>query len=152
MVLRFPRGTNHVKTCKAARTILRFPLFAVKDLSRTFSDECRLQDVYISRRTGVGKSKAVFALRATAQSCPSNPLCCHRLFYEETPKMAAIIYSLDVPSSEVAYPVGTGCFPVENSPNNLVDCPSPRIQVCCTSDNWGGRIALDCQPDPTPSD
>lgn len=162
------------QTCKHGTTIPptdepRKDCFAVKDLSRTCSlpPGCvyswknwhwQEQGLHTSLALMLCPillilAAAVLALRATAQSCPTNPLCCHKLFYEETPKMAAIIYSLGVSSSEAVYPVGTGCFPIETSPNNvLVNCPSPRIQACCASDNWGGRIALDCQPDPTPSD
>ncbi|KAI6038568.1 hypothetical protein EDC04DRAFT_2603899 [Pisolithus marmoratus] len=73
---------------------------------------------------------AAFALPVTAQTCPSGLLCCHRLFYEETPKSAAIIEGLGVLPSSAVYPVAMGCFPTDNPPNNvLVGCPSPHIQA-----------------------
>lgn len=68
---------------------------------------------------------AVLGLRATAQSCAGSPLCCHRLIYNETAKAEAIAQlgrMGAVPSSEVVYPMGMGCFSIENPPNDaLID-------------------------------
>lgn len=52
--------------------------------------------------------------------------------------MAAIIYSLDVPSSEVVYPVATGCFPVGDPPE-LVGVVLVLVYKCAALPTIGVR-------------
>ncbi|KAH7906216.1 hypothetical protein BJ138DRAFT_1163137 [Hygrophoropsis aurantiaca] len=97
----------------------------------------------------------VIASTTTAQyACPSIPLCCQQVVNGPsiTPAVSNVTTSLDISNAEVIFPVGISCVPIRDPPAEyilLVVCSeSPKKQVCCAENNWGGKIAFGCFPDP----
>ncbi|KAF9218489.1 hypothetical protein BS17DRAFT_762300 [Gyrodon lividus] len=88
---------------------------------------------------------------ALSQSaCHSTPLCCQYVYDVSSPNVTSVMSQVDIaPTSvDVVFPVAINCVPIENPPAEyILVCTSPREQVCCKHDQWGGEIAFGCDPD-----
>ncbi|KIK91648.1 hypothetical protein PAXRUDRAFT_149053 [Paxillus rubicundulus Ve08.2h10] len=84
-------------------------------------------------------------------SCPTIPLCCQYVYDGYSPNVTSVMSQVGItPTSvDVVFPVGIGCVSIENpSADYILPCTSPREQVCCQYNKWGGKIASGCVPDP----
>ncbi|KAH7890349.1 hypothetical protein F5I97DRAFT_15271 [Phlebopus sp. FC_14] len=85
------------------------------------------------------------------ETCPSIPLCCEYVVDSLTPTALSTLDEVGIAptSGQVVFPVGINCVPIEDPPAlYILLCTSPSQQVCCKYNNWGGKIAFGCEPDP----
>ncbi|KIJ64093.1 hypothetical protein HYDPIDRAFT_112627 [Hydnomerulius pinastri MD-312] len=107
----------------------------------------------LAKNTLLSLSISFILARATrAQyACPSIPLCCQYVVDSLTPNVTSVMSQEGIaPTSvDVVFPVGINCVPIEDPPADyILLCTSPRKQVCCEYNKWGGKIAFGCEPDP----